>query len=87
MAPGARLDEPSFQVFIMPKGAGRLGYLRALINVVAGRPSRTGGRLITGENIIAESAEENWVQVDGEVIGRLPMSFGIEPEALSVIVP
>lgn len=87
MAPGARLDEPGFQVFMMPREAGRLGYLRALLNVVAGRTDRTGGRLVAGRKVVAESSAETWVQVDGEPIGKLPMSFHIAPEALQVIVP
>ena len=87
MAPAARLEEAAFQVFIMPKGTGRLAYLWALINTVAGRTGRSGGRVITGGNIVAESPVETWVQVDGEVVGTLPMSFRIVPQALSVIVP
>jgi YegS/Rv2252/BmrU family lipid kinase len=87
MAPGARLDEAAFQVFMMPKGAGRLGYLRALLNIVLGRTDRTGGRLVSGRNVVAEGSAETWVQVDGEPIGTLPMSFNIIPETLSVIVP
>jgi diacylglycerol kinase family enzyme len=34
-----------------------------------------------------EAAQPLPVQVDGEVIGNLPMTFTIAPEALTVIVP
>src|SRR5215510_7357506 len=92
MAPGARLEEPAFQVFIMPRGAGRLAYIRALINAVVGRTAATGGQLLMGRTILAEDSDVEgsggiWVQVDGEPIGTLPMSFSIFPEALSIIVP
>jgi YegS/Rv2252/BmrU family lipid kinase len=87
MAPGARLDEDQFQVFMMPAGAGRSGYLRALINIVAGRTDRTGGRLVAARSVVAESSAETWVQVDGELIGTLPMSFHILPQALLVLIP
>jgi YegS/Rv2252/BmrU family lipid kinase len=87
MAPAARLEEPCFQVFIMPRGAGRFAYVRALINAVVGRTARTGGVLVRGRDVAAESQGDTWVQVDGELIGRLPMTFSVVPEALSIIVP
>jgi len=86
IAPGARLDEAAFQVFIMPRSAGRLKYLRALLNAVAGS-TRTGGRLVKTQCLLADSDGETWVEVDGEPIGRLPMTFTVVPEALTVIIP
>jgi len=35
----------------------------------------------------AHDDEETWVQVDGELIGQLPMTFECVPAALSLIVP
>jgi YegS/Rv2252/BmrU family lipid kinase len=35
----------------------------------------------------AESSDEVWVQVDGELVGRLPMAFRSVPRAIRVIVP
>jgi YegS/Rv2252/BmrU family lipid kinase len=87
MAPGARLEEPDFQVFIMPRGLSRLAYIRALVNGVIGRSAGTGGRLVRATNIAATGMAETWVQVDGEPIGTLPMRFSIVPKALSIIVP
>jgi diacylglycerol kinase family enzyme len=43
--------------------------------------------MIRGCHIEANSSEKPWVEVDGEVIGRLPMTFDVAPEALSVIIP
>jgi YegS/Rv2252/BmrU family lipid kinase len=87
MAPGARLEEADFQVFIMPRGLSRFAYIRALINAVAGRSAGTRGRLVRGADVTAEGRAETWVQVDGEPIGTLPMRFSIVPRALSIIVP
>src|SRR5262249_35691403 len=87
MAPGARLEKPAFEVFIMPSGAGRIAYVRALINAVFGRTAGFGAQLVTGRDISAQSATDTWVEADGEVIGKLPMRFSIVPGALSIIVP
>src|ERR1041384_3771406 len=43
--------------------------------------------LIRGKHIVANSTHEPWVEADGEIIGPLPMTFDIVPDALSVIVP
>lgn len=39
------------------------------------------------ESLAAESEEEVYVQVDGELAGKLPMEFTVVPEGLTVIVP
>jgi diacylglycerol kinase family enzyme len=43
--------------------------------------------MVRGRHIVANSSEEPWVEVDGEVIGPLPMTFDVVPDALSMIVP
>jgi YegS/Rv2252/BmrU family lipid kinase len=87
MAPGARLEEPDFQVFIMPRGLSRFAYIRALVNAAVGHTAGTRGRLVRATHIAAEGIAETWVQVDGEPIGTLPMRFSIIPKALSIVVP
>ncbi len=39
------------------------------------------------EMVIANSNEEALVQLDGDLVGTLPMRFEIIPEALRVIAP
>jgi len=87
LAPDAKLEEPSFEVFAMPVQARRLAYLRAFVACRREDACRRKGRLIEARRLEASSAGEVWVQVDGEVAGRLPMSFEIVPDALSVVVP
>ena len=87
MTPGARLEEPWFEVYILPPLANNFAYLRALGACMRGKPEIAGVSLVRGRHIKANSAHEPWVEVDGEIIGPLPMTFDIVPDALSVIVP
>jgi diacylglycerol kinase family enzyme len=52
-----------------------------------GKPESTNATIVKGRHIKANSTHEPWVEADGEIIGSLPMSFDIVPDALSVIVP
>jgi len=87
MTPGAKLEEPWFEVFILPPQRNNVSYLRALAACRKGTPEAGGATLIRGKHIKANSADEPWVEVDGEVIGPLPMTLDIVPDALSIIVP
>jgi len=87
MTPGARLEEPWFEIYILPPLASNFSYLRALGACMRGNPEVAGVSLIRGKHIKANSAHEPWVEADGEIIGPLPMTFDIVPDALSVIVP
>lgn len=87
LTPNARLEEPWFEVYIVPPLRNNLAYLRALRACMRGRPDVPGVSLIKGKHVVANSAVEPWVEADGEVIGPLPMTFDIVPDALSVIVP
>ncbi len=87
MTPGARLEEPAFEVYILPPLTNNFAYLRALGACMRGRPEVTGVSLTKGKHVKANSAHEPWVEADGEIIGPLPMTFDIVPDALSVIVP
>jgi YegS/Rv2252/BmrU family lipid kinase len=87
MAPNARLEEPLFEVYIVPKRATNLAYLRDLAAVARGNPVVKGVNIVKGRHVKANSSNEPWVEVDGELIGPLPMTFDVVPDALSVIVP
>jgi len=87
MTPNARLEAPWFDVYILPPDGYNLSYLFDLAGCLLGRPQWTRGITVTGQNVRAESAGDAWVEVDGEVLGPLPMRFEVVPDALSVIVP
>jgi diacylglycerol kinase family enzyme len=87
LTPGARLEEGSFEVFALPVQERNLAYLGELLRCRRGGPETTNGTAMRGGTVEAVSDHEVWVQLDGEVAGRLPARFEIVPEALSVIVP
>jgi len=87
ITPGARLEDPWFEVYILSPLANNLAYVRALRACLRGKPEVAGVSLVRGKHIKANSAHEPWVEADGEIIGPLPMTFDIVPDALSLIVP
>jgi YegS/Rv2252/BmrU family lipid kinase len=87
VTPNARLEDPWFEVFIVPRRSNNFAYLSDLARCFRGAPPRAGVKMIRGRHIEANSSNEPWVEVDGEVIGRLPMKFDVVADALSVIVP
>ena len=87
MAPNADLEEPMFEIYMVPKRATNFAYLRDLAAVARGNPAIKGVNIVKGRHVKANSSDEPWVEVDGELIGPLPMTFDVVPDALSVIVP
>jgi diacylglycerol kinase family enzyme len=87
MAKNARLEEPEFEVFIMPRYKINLSYLLALVQCFFRKPEKTGSAMVKSNRLSITSEKEIWVELDGEVVGALPMTFAVLPDALSVIVP
>ena len=86
MTPNAKLNEPLFEVYILPPLANNLSYLRALIACMRGKPETSGAALVLGKHVTANSSHEPWVEADGEIIGPLPMTFEAVPDALTLVV-
>ena len=86
ITPGARLEEPQFEICLI-ETQSRLRYLELLSYVVrAGMPrNKPGVRFVKTTSVRATGDAP--VQVDGELIGHLPMRFEISPHSLEVIVP
>lgn len=86
ITPGARLEEPQFEICLI-ETLSRLRYLQLLSYVVrAGMPrNKPGVRFVKTASVRATGDAP--VQVDGELIGQLPMRFEISPHSLEVIVP
>jgi diacylglycerol kinase (ATP) len=87
ITPHAKLDEPLFEVYILQRRANNFAYLPALAACMRGNPENKGVTLVKASHIKANSTHEPWVEADGEIIGPLPMTFDIVPDALSLIVP
>ena len=86
ITPGARLEEPEFEICII-ETTSRASYLRLLSYAVrAGMPrDKPGVRFVKAARV--EAKGDAPVQIDGELIGTLPMRFEIASESLEVIVP
>ena len=86
ITPGARLDEPEFEV-CMIETSNRFRYLRLLSYALrAGMPrDNTAVKFMKTARVTAHGDAQ--VQIDGELIGSLPMRFEIAPNSLEVIVP
>ena len=87
ITPRARLDAPEFEICVV-NSASRLRYLRLLSHALRreGVPAKTAGVSFlraTRARAVGDAA----VQVDGELIGRLPMTFEIVPDAIEIIAP
>jgi YegS/Rv2252/BmrU family lipid kinase len=86
ITPRARLDEPLFEVCLI-NSHSRLRYLRLLSRAMrGGLPANTRGvRYLRAAH--ARATGDVLVQVDGEIIGRPPMTFEIAPHSIEVITP
>jgi len=86
ITPRARLDSEEFEVCVI-NSRSRLRYLYLLTRAVRGGvPAGTTGVCYrTAARIRVEGEAE--VQADGELIGRLPMTFEVVPEGVEVVVP
>jgi diacylglycerol kinase (ATP) len=86
ITPGARLDEPEFEICLI-ETVSRFSYLRLLSYAVrTGMPrDKPGVRFVKAARVTARGDAP--VQVDGELIGSLPMRFEIASESLEVVVP
>lgn len=86
ITPGARIDQPEFEICII-QTASRLRYLKLLSQAMrSGLPEGTAGVCFLKSTRVNGLGSAP-VQVDGEVIGQLPMRFEIAPYSLDVLVP
>ena len=86
ITPRARLDEPEFEICVF-QTSSRRRYLKLLSQAMREGLSEhsEGVRFLRSQTVRATGDVP--VQVDGEVIGKLPMRFEIAPHSLEVIVP
>lgn len=86
ITPGARLDQPEFEV-CMIETMSRLRYLHLLSYAMRDGMPRDKPEVRFVKAVSVKAYGDAQVQVDGELIGRLPMRFEIAPASLEVIVP
>ena len=86
ITPGARLDEPEFEVCII-ETSNRFRYLRLLSYAMRAGMPRDNPAVQFVKTKVVRGYGNAPVQIDGELIGALPMRFEIAPHSLEVIIP
>jgi YegS/Rv2252/BmrU family lipid kinase len=86
ITPGARLDQREFEVCII-QTTSRLRYLHLLSHAMRAGMPRNNPEVQFVKAVTVKAHGDAQVQVDGELLGHLPMRFEIAPHSLEVIVP
>ena len=86
ITPGARLDQPEFEICIIDTRS-RLRYLHLLSQAMRNGMPRNTAEVQFVNAVSVRAHGDAQVQIDGELIGHLPMRFEIAPHSLTVIVP
>jgi diacylglycerol kinase (ATP) len=86
VTPRARIDHPEFEICVI-ESRSRLRFLRLLTQAMRGGiPAKSRGiRFLQATR--AQVRGNGAVQVDGELIGKLPFTFEIARHTIEVIVP
>jgi YegS/Rv2252/BmrU family lipid kinase len=86
ITPGARLDQPEFEV-CMIQTTSRVRYLQLLSHAMRNGMPRDKAEVQFVNAVSVKAYGDSQVQIDGELLGALPMRFEIAPHSLQVIVP
>jgi YegS/Rv2252/BmrU family lipid kinase len=86
ITPGARLDQREFEVCLI-QTTSRVRYLQLLSYAMRNGMPRDKPEVRFVNAVDVKAYGDAQVQIDGELIGALPMRFEIAPHSLDVIVP
>jgi len=88
LAPGAEVDDDKLDVCVF-NSRSRLVYLTyAFLSMAKGLHTRISNVVYQpAREALANSNDKALVQLDGDVVGTLPMRFEIAPQALRIIAP
>ncbi len=89
IARGASLLKHEFEVVLF-RGRNSFRYVPYLLGVAMGRTHQMKGcTVVRGCSIVCRSARASkiYVQIDGELVGSLPMTVDIVPDALTMLMP
>ncbi|HKQ79869.1 MAG TPA: diacylglycerol kinase family protein [Blastocatellia bacterium] len=88
LAPGAEMDDDKLDVCVF-NSRSRLAYLTyAFLSMAKGLHTRVSKVVYQpAQEAHANSNDKALVQLDGDVMGTLPMRFEIAPQALRIIAP
>ena len=87
LAPRARLESDLLDLCLFD-WVERRQFARHFLDAFSGAHlGRPGVTYVQARRATASGDDETWVQVDGDLLGHLPMTFQCVPAALSLIVP
>jgi diacylglycerol kinase (ATP) len=87
IVPQADLFSDRFDICLFQKG-GRWAYLRYFFHVFLRRHTKLADvSCFSADSLEVSGPPGVWIQVDGEVMGTLPLKLSIEQSALSLMVP
>jgi diacylglycerol kinase (ATP) len=88
LAPGAKMDDDKLDVCVF-NSRSRLAYLTyAFLSMARGLHTRISNVVYQpAREALANSNDKALVQLDGDVMGTLPMRFEVAPGALRIIAP
>jgi diacylglycerol kinase family enzyme len=84
------LVKPEFETVLFEGDSALRYYLKYLAAAVTGKTANVKGMSFlraTNVRLSAPVGTRVYVQIDGEYAGRLPATIGLEPEALTLLVP
>jgi diacylglycerol kinase (ATP) len=85
VAPDATIDDGLLDVVVFPDSRWRV--LREVIAAAVERDRPARGVRYRGRRVTLSATRELSVHADAEVVGRLPQTFTLRPEALKVFAP
>ena len=85
VAPGALVDDGKLDLVVF--GDNKLRVIREMIAAAIDRDRPARGRRYRGARITLSATRELAVHADGVVIGKLPQTFSVRPNALQVYAP
>ena len=92
LAPGASLARNDLRLVLCRTG-NRALYLAYVFRGMLGMSNGVPGielahaDQVTCQSVAGEKPEEIYVEADGELLGRLPITLSMVPKALTVLVP
>ena len=92
LAPGASLARKDMRLVLCRTG-NRALYLAYVFRGILGISSGVPGIVleyadqVTCQPIVSEKPENIYVEADGELLGRLPMTLSMVPDAFTILVP
>ena len=87
ITPRARLDQPYFEICLIPS-VHRLRYLKLLpFAMFGGIPESMKGVSFLRASTVRATGDGVLAQIDGELIGSLPMTFTVTPHVIEVVSP